>query len=59
MENKEVRKEQNRATATALLEEVAEVVKDAFVATYQTEENALVMQIPNGQKFRIAVAELA
>ena len=51
-------KEVLKATVGDLFERLAEVVKDDFIATYQREENALLMTIPNGQKFRVAVTEL-
>ena len=41
-----------------LFQELTEVITDSFVATYKTEENALIMKISNGQKFRISVEEL-
>lgn len=47
-----------KAKAEDLFQELAEVITDSFVATYETEGNALIMRIPSGQKFRIAVEEV-
>lgn len=41
-----------------VFQEIVTVIKDGFVATYQTENNALIMRIVNGQKFRITVEEV-
>lgn len=41
-----------------LFQELAKVVAENFVATYEVNEgNVLVMKIPNGQKFQITVEE--
>ena len=50
--------EEQKAKAEDLFEELVEVITDSFVATYETEGNALIMRIPSGQKFRIAVEEV-
>ncbi len=47
-----------RASAEALFEEIASVIAENFVATYQKEEgNSLTMRLPNGQQFQITVQE--
>ena len=50
----EMKKEQ-KASVTELFEEVVEVITDSFVAIYEREDTALIMQIPNGQKYKITV----
>lgn len=50
--------EEQKAKAEDLFEELVEVITDSFVATYETEANAMIMRIPSGQKFRIAVEEV-
>jgi hypothetical protein len=52
----EMKKEQ-KASVTELFEEVVEVITDSFVAIYEREDTALIMQIPNGQKYKITVQE--
>ena len=47
-----------KAKAEDLFQELTEVITDSFVAAYETEGNALIMRIANGQKFRIAVEEV-
>lgn len=49
---------EEKAKAEDLFEELVEVITDSFLATYEREENALIMRIPSGQKFRIAVEEV-
>lgn len=50
--------EQKRASVGVLFEEVASLIVENFVATYQKDgENALIMRLPNGQQFKIAVEE--
>ena len=47
-----------KASAEALFEEIASVIAENFVATYQKEENnSLTMRLPNGQEFQISVQE--
>lgn len=46
---------EKKAKVSDLFKEVLEVITDTFVATYEVEENSLIMRIPNGQKFRISV----
>ncbi|MBQ8283882.1 MAG: hypothetical protein IJX75_02190 [Clostridia bacterium] len=41
-----------------LFQEIATVIKDNFVAVYQTEGNILTMRIPNGQQFIITVSKI-
>lgn len=45
-------------TAKMLLDELTEVITDTFVATYEVAENALIMRIPNGQRFSVSVEEI-
>lgn len=52
----EMKKEQ-KASVTELFEEVVEVITDSFVAIYEREDTALIMQISNGQKYKITVQE--
>lgn len=58
MEGKNRNKEK-RASVGALFEEVASLIVENFVATYQKDgENALIMRLPNGQQFKISVEEM-
>ena len=58
MEEKNCNKEK-KASASALFEEVASLIVENFVATYQKDgENVLVMRLPNGQQFKISVEEM-
>ena len=51
--------EQKRASVGVLFEEVANLIVENFVATYQKDgENALIMRLPNGQQFKISVEEM-
>ena len=52
MENK-----RNTITQEELLEEMAVMLKDEFVATV-TKEDSICLQFLNGQKFEITVKEL-
>lgn len=47
-----------KAKAEDLIKEILEVVADTFVATYEVEKNSIIMRIPNGQLFCIAVNEI-
>ena len=45
-----------KANVNELFEEVARVIAENFVATYQKEDNCrLTMRLPNGQQFQISV----
>ena len=58
MEEKNRNKEK-RASVGVLFEEVASLIVENFVATYQKDgENALIMRLPNGQQFKISVEEM-
>ena len=58
MEGKNRNKEK-RASVGVLFEEVASLIVENFVATYQKDgENALIMRLPNGQQFKISVEEM-
>ena len=58
MEEKNCNKEK-RASVGVLFEEVASLIVENFVATYQKDgENALIMRLPNGQQFKISVEEM-
>ena len=47
-----------KASAEALFEEIASVIAENFVATYQKGEgNVLTMRLPNGQEFQIIIKE--
>ena len=48
---------ENKAKAEDLFEELVEVIKDTFVATYKRQGTTLKMRIPNGQTFNISVEE--
>ena len=42
-----------------MFEEVASLIVENFVATYQKDgENTLIMCLPNGQQFKISVEEM-
>lgn len=47
--------DKQEANATALFEELVEVITDTFIATYQKEGTSLIMQFVNGQKYRVTV----
>lgn len=47
-----------KAKAEDLFQELLEVIEDTFIATYEVEKCALVMRIPNGQRFRVSVQEI-
>ena len=50
--------EEKVANVNELFQEIARVIAENFVATYQIEEgNVLTMRIPNGQQFQITVQE--
>lgn len=44
--------------ASDLLQEIAPLLVDYFVAEPETQENALVLKFPNGQKFRLSAEEI-
>ena len=50
--------EKQKANAKALTDEMAELIRENFVATYSREENVLMMRLPNGQKFQISIEEM-
>ena len=52
-------KQAHKAKVEDLFAEIVEVIKNNFVAIYQTQANALIMRIPNGQKFRVIVEEVS
>ena len=58
MEGKNRNKEK-RASVGVLFEEIASLIVESFVATYQKDgENTLIMRLPNGQQFKISVEEM-
>lgn len=49
---------EEKASAQALFDEIAKVIAENFVATYQKDEgNTLTMRLPNGQQFQITVQD--
>lgn len=44
--------------ASDLLQEIAPLLEDYFVAEPETEEHALILKFPNGQKFRLSAEEI-
>ena len=58
MKEKNCNKEK-KASVGVLFEEVASLIVENFVATYQKDgENTLIMRLPNGQQFKISVEEM-
>ena len=51
--------EKQKANAKELTNEAVELFRENFVATYEREENACIMRLPNGQKFKISRAEIS
>ena len=51
-------KAENRANVKDLFQEIVEITRNSFVATYEVKNASLIMRIPNGQKFRISVEEI-
>lgn len=51
MEKKEIKSEKT----ITLFKEITELIRNNFVATYEREDNSIIMRIPNGEKFRILV----
>lgn len=41
-----------------LFKELLEVITDTFIATYEEEENSMIMRLVSGKRFRISVEEL-
>ncbi len=58
---KEFTKEEigKRAKVENLFQEILELVRNSFIGTYETQDHSIIMRIPNGQKFRISVEEIA
>ena len=50
--------EKEKANVGELFDALTEIVRETFVATYEKEENTLVMRLVNGQRFAISVQEL-
>lgn len=50
--------EVQRANAGELMENLTDLIRHNFVATYGREEGALIMRLPNGQTFRIWAEEI-
>ena len=50
--------EKEKANARELLDALTKMVRETFVATYEKEENALIMRLINGQRFAISVQEI-
>ena len=48
-----------RAKVGELCKELSELVRNSFIGTYKVEDTSIIMHIPNGQKFRISVEEIA
>lgn len=49
---------ENKVQAEDLLKELTDVIRNAFVATYEREEDSLIMRLVNGQSFCIKVEEM-
>lgn len=49
---------EQKTNAENIFQEVCEAIADVFVATYEITECALIIHIPNGQKFQISVTEI-
>lgn len=58
---KEFTKEEigTRAKVGDLFKELSELVRNSFIGTYEIKDTSIIMRIPNGQKFRISVEEIA
>lgn len=59
--NKEEQKDKKkkRVETKELFEEIVGVVKDNFVAIYETEQSTLIIRMLNGQKFRLSLEEIS
>lgn len=59
--NKEEQKDKKkkRVETKELFEEIVGVVKDNFVAIYETEQSTLIIRMLNGQKFRLSFEEIS
>ena len=59
--NKEEQKDKKkkRVETKELFEEIVGVVKDNFVAIYETEQSTLIIRMLNGQNFRLSLEEIS
>lgn len=48
-----------RAKVGDLFQEILELVRNNFIGTYDIKDHSIIMRIPNGQKFRISLEEMA
>ena len=50
-------KQQGKQTANEAFAKIAQVIRENFVSTYETDGCKLIMRLPSGQKFSITVAD--
>ncbi len=50
-------KQEHKPTANEAFEKIAEVIRENFIATYETDARTLIMRLPSGQKFKITVED--